>query len=319
MNILVTAIGSMSADCVVNRLNDMGHNVIGCDIYPPHWHAITKYFNSVYQAPYASQTEEYINFLLHIALENNIEYIIPLTDIEIDVINMHRDLFESKGICLCMPNADVLKIARDKYQLYSYFVEDKTIPSIITYKSGQVCISDPIFPYIAKPINGRSSEGIVYINSLTELDQINSKENYLIQHCIKGNVYTVDYVRSSLTMKDCAIPREELLRTKNGAGTTISISNNAKLIALVSYIGAKLNINGCVNIEFIENEGEFYMIDINPRFSAGVAFSYKVGYDMVKNHMNCYQRNDIDPSICLEEQIIVKRYTEECLNYSKTI
>ena len=38
MNILLTAIGSMSAKCAINQLKTTGHNIIGCDIYPKEWH-----------------------------------------------------------------------------------------------------------------------------------------------------------------------------------------------------------------------------------------------------------------------------------------
>ena len=51
MNLLVTAIGSFSADCVINSLRKVGHTVVGCDIYPPEWHAVSKDCNWVYQAP----------------------------------------------------------------------------------------------------------------------------------------------------------------------------------------------------------------------------------------------------------------------------
>jgi len=38
-------------------------------------------------------------------------------------------------------------------------------------------------------------------------------------------------------------------------------------------------------MEFIELNNEFYLIDVNPRFSARVAFSVIDGYDMVNNHL----------------------------------
>lgn len=73
---------------------------------------------------------------------------------------------------------------------------------------------------------------------------------------------------------DFSIPREELLRTKNGAGTTVRIVPDSDLMQMASYIGKKLNVRGCINMEFIRSkDSTYYLIDINPRFSAGVAFS----------------------------------------------
>lgn len=68
MNILVTAIGSFSADCVINSLRNAGHTVVGCDIYPSEWHAVSKDCNWVYQAPFATKESEYIQFYLKFLL-----------------------------------------------------------------------------------------------------------------------------------------------------------------------------------------------------------------------------------------------------------
>lgn len=66
-------------------------------------------------------------------------------------------------------------------------------------------------------------------------------------------------------------------------------------------------------MEFIQSKGKYYLIDINPRFSAGVAFSRMVGYNMVLNHLNCFIAQDIQDGILYQEQIITKRYWEEIL------
>ena len=93
MNILLTAIGSMSALCAINQLHKHGHKVIGCDIYPKEWHYESSLCDDFMQAPYAN-TNEYIPFLIRLAKESDAEYIFPLTDLEIDKINAFRDLFE---------------------------------------------------------------------------------------------------------------------------------------------------------------------------------------------------------------------------------
>ena len=63
MTVLVTAIGSFSADCVITTLKSKGHKVVGCDIYPAIWHAVSKDCDNVYQAPFATKEQEYISFL----------------------------------------------------------------------------------------------------------------------------------------------------------------------------------------------------------------------------------------------------------------
>lgn len=300
----------MSAEYVIKTLKSWdGNYVVGTDIYPKEWHYESQLCNAFYKAPFATSEQEYINFLIGTSQKEKIGYIIPLTDLEIDVINRHRDAFAKEEIVLCMQNEEVLSIARDKYNLYQKFSDDKLVPSVRTEKLS--CLSDDFpMPCIAKPYNGRSSEGLIRNASRDQLAAIPDKDNYIVQEQISGNVYTVDYCRCAETNSDIAAPREELLRTKNGAGLTVKLTYNKKLISLVSHIGKLLNINGCVNMEFIENDGKYYLIDINPRFSAGVSFSDFAGYNMVNDHMKCFIGLDINGRKSFNDMILIKKYQD---------
>lgn len=299
----------MSAECAIKRVKADRNFVVGCDIYPGEWHYETKLCDAFVKAPFATYEDEYINFLIDTCKNYELGYIIPLTDLEIDVINRHRNRFKENNIILCMQTTQVLDVARDKFRLSRVCSEDSNIPSIKTCLLSKLP-ADFKFPCIAKPYNGRSSEGLIRNATREQLMAIENKDIYIVQAQLEGNVFTVDYCRNAVTGVDSAVPRQELLRTKNGAGLTIQIVPDSSLIELVSYIGKKLNINGCINMEFIFNGGKYYLIDINPRFSAGVAFSYLAGYDMVINHINCFIGKDIDGQIVLKEQIIIKKYEE---------
>ena len=311
MNILVTAIGSFSADCVVNSLKAKEHKVVGCDIYPSTWHAVSKDCDCVYQAPFATNEREYISFLLEVCKKEQVDCIFPLTDLEIDVLNRHRVEFADANVSVFIQSETCLNIARDKFAMYRLFKDDECVNVPYSVCSEEMDLGFPI-PAIAKPINGRSSEGLKRITRNEELKEFVGVTNYIIQQNISGSVFTVDYVRDRLG-NDFAIPREELLRTKNGAGTTIRVFSDELLSKTVSYIGDKLGIIGCVNMEFIFNDGKYYLIDINPRFSAGVAFSNFVGYDMVTNHLDSFVGGCVCDPIEYKEQIICKQYKEVLL------
>lgn len=309
MRVLLTAIGSMSAECVINKLHEQNNFVVGCDIYPAEWHYESKICDKFYRAPFATEVDKYINFLLTVCRDNKLQYLIPLTDLEIDIINANRKVLNDAGIVLCMQSEEVLAVARDKYKLYSYFADDDVVSSIKTCLLSQLS-GEMTFPCIAKPYNGRSSEGLLRNASREQVMAIEDKEKYIIQEQLSGDVFTVDYCRSEMSGKDAAVPRCELLRTKNGAGLTVKIVNDSHLLQLVSHIGAKLHINGCVNMEFIGHEGKYYLIDINPRYSAGVAFSVVSGYDMVSNHLRCFVGEDIEDAVPIQENVIIKKFVE---------
>lgn len=309
MNVLLTAIGSMSALCAINKLHEAGHKVIGCDIYPKEWHVEASLCDVFVQSPYAN-TQEYIPFLIELAKKENVKYIFPLTDLEIDIINKQRNKFEEESLVVCISSRETLGIARDKYALFKAFENDDRVLSIPTFTA-----SDDLYqlsyPCVAKPKDGRSSEGLFYLQNREQLNTIGDITNYMFQEKIEGNVCCVDFVRDAKSGCSFCVPREELLRTKNGAGTTVRIFNDSSLEELVKYIGDKLNICGVVNMEFIKNDKGYYLIDINPRFSAGIAFSCKTGYDFINAHLACFSDAQIQSPLKFKDSIEIKYFIEK--------
>lgn len=298
----------MSALCVIKMLKKQGHRVIGCDIYPKEWHIESSLCDVFEQAPLAQNDKEYVQFIISFAKKNKADLIFPLTDLEIDILNRQRFQLEKENLLLCCSSSETLNIVRDKYLLYNFFVNSDIVLSIPTFIHSDNLL-ELKFPCIAKPKDGRSSEGLMIIEKQSELSNIIGVERYIFQQKIEGTVCTVDYVRDPYGT-DMSVLREELLRTKNGAGTTVRMFNDPLLKTLVSYIGTKLNIKGVVNMEFIRNTRGYYLIDINPRFSAGIAFSCKVGYDFISAHLNCFINKSIPSKIHYDESILVKYFVE---------
>ena len=297
----------MSAECVIQALKQK-HNVFGCDIYPAEWHIESAMCKKFFQAPLAKNQESYINFLLELCKENNINCICPLTDVEIDVINTNRSKFDD--VLLAFPEKHVLEIVRNKENLYNYFKDDAIISTPETRTI--INIDKSFFPCIAKPKNGRSSEGLFVLKKIEEKNILEDIDNYIFQKKIEGQIHTVDYVRFASQKKDFQIQREELIRTSNGAGLTVKITEDPQLSYIVSHIGNKLDINGCICMEFIKNaQGHYFLIDINPRFSAGVAFSFMAGYDFPNAHINALTNQKFPhPSELKKYGIIQKKYHE---------
>ena len=63
--ILITAIGSMSTECVIRQLRKQDVFIVGCDIYPAEWHYESMLCDVVYKAPLAkNEDEEYALYRL---------------------------------------------------------------------------------------------------------------------------------------------------------------------------------------------------------------------------------------------------------------
>ena len=260
----------------------------------------------------------YIDTVLKIAKDNDVKAITTLIDPEIEILAKNRERFEENNIIVLAPSKNTASHCFDKYEMFCYLKENN-IRTVLTYDSLEHFIEgynnkEIDFPVFIKPRTGSGSVGIHKCTTMEELRSyfVEAKFDYIIQEFIEGSICTVDYIRD-YNGDDFSIAREELLRTKNGAGTTVRVFFNEKLKDTVSYIGGVLNIVGCVNMEFILFNDEYYLIDINPRFSAGVAFSNLVGYDMISNHISAINGLRINQGRCYSDQILCKHYLESVI------
>lgn len=314
-NILVTAIGSFAADGVISNLKSENHVVIGCDIYDRRWIANTEDVDFFYQVSLAEKTAEYIRDILQICQKHDVEFVLPLTDIEVDVLNVYRDMFQREGVTICISPSESIKLCRNKLLTYQFLRESGISNLIPTYRLAEREKGLKLeYPLVVKPYDGRSSQGVSGIRDEEELNDFlkrNDISKLIVQPRIEGNIITIDVVRSADDGKQIAIARKELLRTLNGAGISVYVFKNEALEEEAMKIAELLNINGCVNFEYIETEnGEYYFMECNPRFSGGVKFSCIAGYNCVINHLNCFTGKEIDNSDNIKEMYIARKYEE---------
>ncbi len=315
MNVLVTAIGSMSAQAVIKSLREIIDGKInGCDIYHEKWLPSRRLVDGFRTVPHPVEVDRYISFLLDLCREWQINFLVPLTDPEVDILSGFSDDFYAQGVSITVSPQWCIRIVRDKQELFERlagFAEVKMIP---TYALKTCTESDELtFPALAKPRKGRSSEGLFRLSSRCDVDLLLNNPAYrdhIVQPLIPGIVTTVDVVRDPATDTVVCVAREELIRTANGAGLSVRIIEDAALTRLVEFMVKTLDVRGAVNIEFMVNDTGAYLMDFNPRFSAGVAFSIMAGYDMVKNHIRCFTGEKLDICPKLQVGFFAKQFHE---------
>lgn len=245
----------------------------------------------------------------------NIDYLIPLTDPEVDIISGSLSLFRDRQVVVCIPPKSVVDVVRDKLLISRFFGDVSSVKVIETFDFDELHERGIRFPILAKPRKGRSSEGIVQIHNFSGLgyyiDKL-SKEEYIFQPLLQGDIFVVDVVRSP-NGQMASITREELLRTPRGAGITVKIWPEHLCGEMAREACRLLNVVGCVNLEFKVFDGIPLLMDFNPRFSAGVAFSVMAGYDMVRNHLRCFTGEQIDVEFIPQQNIFCRGYQEYLL------
>ena len=313
---LVTAIGSFSADIVIKSLKKQGLRVIGCDIFPKEWVADAYSVDLFYQVPRGTNRERYLHALQDICMSNQVDFVLPLTDVEVDTLNENREWFDEHSVKLCMSSKDTIDVCRNKLLTFQRLKHCEFGPVLIPTLHGKEyeTVEDTWFPVICKPYNGRSSQGIKRFLDKKKLQSFFASvvpEDYIIQPVMSGAVITVDIVRSANGETIISVPRKELLRTLSGAGTSVRVFRDEKLSQICALIAEALGVVGCVNFEFIQSEdGSFHFLECNPRFSGGLEFSCMIGYDFVQNHLNCFLNEAIDPLPSYQPCYIARKYEE---------
>ena len=79
--VIITAIGSFSAQNVISACHAAGMRVVGCDIYPAEWVVNSQDVDAFYKAPYATDREQYRNFIKELCEKEQASVLMPLTNI----------------------------------------------------------------------------------------------------------------------------------------------------------------------------------------------------------------------------------------------
>ncbi len=110
----ITSTGSVAADIAIKSLKRMGFKVVGSNIYPKEWVVESNEVNVFYQIPQISNNKEYLDSIKHICQSENVDFLLPMIDYEIDLLSSHRKWFDDKSITLCISSNKTLDIARNK-------------------------------------------------------------------------------------------------------------------------------------------------------------------------------------------------------------
>lgn len=287
--------------------------ILGSSTVPQEWTATSALLDTVHRVPAARDAQAYVGSVLSLCEAEGVTHVLPLTDVEVDAFALHHEAFSRRGITLCMSPVESVRVSRDKWRVFEAFRGDPLIHTIPTWRLEELPSTGLAFPLIAKPRGGRSSEGLERIYDVHDLVYFRRKldgRGYIVQPLLEGEVCVVDVVRQRTSGRAVAMARQELMRTSNGAGMTVRMLNDPVLIDAALEVARALDLDGCINVEFLMHAGIPLLMDINPRFSAGVAFSQMSGYDMVINHWRCFSGETLDESVMPEPRIYVRRIVE---------
>lgn len=227
---------------------------------------------------------EYADTLVDICKNENIDIIIPLQEDELILIAKIRSIFEEIGVMVALSDYEKVKLCRDKLNLNNYLA-DAGIQAVPTYKAEDYCESsgDRINVFV-KPRTGAGSVDTFHVHSKKLLEALIEEynEQLIVQPDMSGREYGVDVYVDMMSNEIISCFCKEKLRMRAGETEKSVTDRNASVIELVSRAVKKIGLVGPLDVDVMEHNGQYSILEINPRFGGGYPHAYECGANFIE-------------------------------------
>jgi len=277
VNILISCSGKqVNLVSWFKELLDEESYLIACDNneFSPSLSIADKYF----VAP-TLDSPSYKDWFFSICKENNVSLVLSLYEPDLIILASIKDQLNSIGCKLVGAEEDTIKRITDKY-LAKELLENAGIQYPKTKLLSDFSLNSFSGPYIVKPRLGRGSRGIKKfkdINSVLEYRSVvEDPSAFVVQELLDGPQFCFDILNDLHSNFVTTFIRRRL---KMGTEETeVAITEDNKELHLVGKkVSEALRHQGSIDVEAIEHNEKFYIIDINVRFGGSYAFSHIAG------------------------------------------
>ena len=265
---------------------------------------------------------KYVETTLQICREQHIDALLSLNDLELPILAENKAKFEAEGVKVIVSDPSVIDIAFDKYKT-AQWVESLGLKSPKTFvrledAKRALQTGELHFPLFMKPRWGSGSIGLETIADMEELDVYYhllmkkikktilatasvGDEYIMIQEKLTGNEFGLD-VMNDLSGNHVAVSVKQKLAMRAGETDKAVTVDLPEVREIGQKIGTALKHIGNLDVDVMQNEnGEYCVLELNPRFGGGFPFSYEAGVNLPKAIIEWVKGNSIDVSILQPE------------------
>lgn len=338
VSILITGVGAPGAPSIIRCLRNNKERslyLVGVDMNS--MASSRRLVDSFYQVPSAKQ-DDFIDSIIDICEKEKVKIIIPLVTRELYAFSKKKKELEKLGIKTLVMEYDTLSIVNNKYKLLQYMKNNNLntpnfcrATNIEEVKCAIKKIGYPNKPICVKGAEGNGSRGIRIIdpnislfdclfnekpgykytsyNSLIEvLEEKDSIPEMMVMDYLSGQEYGIDVLCDNGAVIYMAG------RYNSSVNSSIPqcaiIENREEPFNIAKNLIYKLKMSGNINFDFIYENGEPYLIEINPRFSATIASYMPAGLNLPYLGVK-YLLGEELPDVSLHEGIkMQRRYIE---------
>lgn len=279
-NVLVDAAGTVTCQSVIRGLRGAEggvNNIITIDSDPVN---AGRYLSDRFYVCPKADSGDYITFINELCTSEDIDIFIPIIDSGLLNVSAHLDQINDAVSVIVSPYDTVVR-CDNKYKTSNMFMNSGLKTPRVYNKPSDV----DKFPVFVRPLlGGRASLNCYKVDSREELDVIWKKidEYLIITDYIEGQEYTIDCICDMYGNYIASLPRKRL-ETKSGVSYKAEVVHDEVLSKSVKTLTEKYQFLGPLNVQcIVDNNGDAWFIEINPRFSGTLAATIAAGLNTVE-------------------------------------
>ena len=272
---------------------------------------------------------KYVDVLVSICKQYTVNAIISLNDLELPILSANKALFKEIGVNVIVSSQNVIDICFDKYKTHKY-VQSLGLKSPITFidlneAKSALANNELHYPLILKPRWGSGSIGIEVVYDEEDLDIVYhlllkkirrsilnnasiEDKCILIQEKMEGDEYGID-VMNDLEGYNVGVSVKLKLAMRAGETDKAITKDNINVYKIGKTLGDSLRHVGNLDVDVMQRaNGDYCVLELNPRFGGGFPFSYEAGVNFPKAII-CWLKNkefDVNELIPQYDQMFSK-------------
>lgn len=230
--------------------------------------------------------EAYLDSVLALCREEQINAVISLIDPEVCFLAAHAETFREIGVSAVVNDAALCELAMDKAAMYRWLIAHgyPCLKFWTEIKSFQQAVRDGEvrFPVVSKPVRGSGSDSVKKLFSLKEAECLMMQEpESIIQEWIGGQEIGVDLYADLITGEVVSVFAKRKLKMRAGETDQAVSFRDPRLFAFLERFVTEAGFCGVIDIDLVEHGGCFYVLDVNLRFGGGYPLAHECGCDFM--------------------------------------
>lgn len=272
--VLLTGAGGPAIAGMISVLRTWGYRIVAVDMLP--FSSGFYLADRAYVVP-AGNAPDFLPRLTEICLDEKVNAVISVVDEELP----HVLQLEALGIAVIQPRLEFVEFSLDKLRCMRE-LRAAGLNAPQTWMVNELPMDAP-YPLFVKPRVGRGSRGCGKVNSPAELKEFLAASSYradqlLAQTFASGTEFTVSVIVWRDGEVQAVVPKQVI--SKVGVTKAAVSRRNAKIEALCKAIQERFSANGPFNVQLVlDEEGEPWPFEINPRFSTSITLTHAAGAD----------------------------------------